>query len=120
MPDIDSLMQEWPADFEDALKEVGIPSAELDCTLQEYADLTCGTFNLQLRSSNSFGTDQRSKLVKIISTGLLDIPVYKSRIQSLHVLFTLYSAFKQSQHFQAFNKDPGQGARVEPDRLVIE
>ena len=42
MPDIDTLMQEWPADFEDALKEVGIPNAELDCTLQEYADLTCG------------------------------------------------------------------------------
>jgi len=30
---------------------------------------------------------------------LLDIPIYKSRIQALHVLFTLYSAFKNSEHF---------------------
>ena len=30
---------------------------------------------------------------------LLDIPVYKSRIHSLHLLFSLYSVFKQSQHF---------------------
>jgi len=28
---------------------------------------------------------------------LLDIPVYKSRVQSLHVLFTLYAEFKNSQ-----------------------
>ncbi|CAG0917648.1 unnamed protein product [Notodromas monacha] len=93
MPDIDTLMQEWPADFEEALREVGIPNAELECTLQEYTDLTCG---------------------------LLDIPVYKSRIQSLHVLFTLFSAFKQSQHFQAFNKQPGESVGIEPDRLVFE
>jgi len=29
--------------------------------------------------------------------GLLDIPVHKSRIQSLHLLFTLFSEFKNSQ-----------------------
>ena len=29
--------------------------------------------------------------------GLLDIPVYKSRVQSLHVLFSLYMEFKNSQ-----------------------
>ncbi|XP_023224326.1 intraflagellar transport protein 46 homolog [Centruroides sculpturatus] len=73
MPDIDTLMQEWPPEFEELLKEVGLPSADLDCTLEEY--------------------------VQII-TGILDIPVYKSKIQSLHVLFTLYSEFKNSQHFK--------------------
>uniref|UniRef100_A0A8C0ICL3 Intraflagellar transport protein 46 homolog n=1 Tax=Bubo bubo TaxID=30461 RepID=A0A8C0ICL3_BUBBB len=31
---------------------------------------------------------------------ILDIPVYKSRIQPLHVLFSLYSEFKNSQHFK--------------------
>lgn len=30
----------------------------------------------------------------------MDIPVYKSRVQSLHVLFTLYSVFKNSAHFR--------------------
>lgn len=29
--------------------------------------------------------------------GLLDIPVYKSRVHSLHVLFSLYTEFKNSQ-----------------------
>lgn len=27
----------------------------------------------------------------------MDIPVYKSKVQSLHVLFTLYAEFKNSQ-----------------------
>jgi hypothetical protein len=31
---------------------------------------------------------------------LLDIPVYKSRVQSIHVLFTLFSEFKNSEHFK--------------------
>lgn len=73
MPDIESLMQEWPPEFEELLKEVGLPSADLDCTLEEY--------------------------VQIIM-GILDIPVHKSKIQSLHVLFSLYSEFKNSQHFK--------------------
>jgi len=33
----------------------------------------------------------------LIFAALLDIPVYKSRIQSLHFLFSLYAAFKNSQ-----------------------
>lgn len=33
-------------------------------------------------------------------TAVMDIPVYKSRVQSLHVLFTLYSVFKNSAHFR--------------------
>ncbi|KAM4611518.1 intraflagellar transport protein 46 homolog [Polymixia lowei] len=73
MPDIDSLMQEWPGEVEEMLGSVQLPTAELDCDLKQYVDVICG---------------------------LLDIPVYKSRIQSLHVLFTLYLEFKNSQHFK--------------------
>ena len=32
-----------------------------------------------------------------VYAALLDIPVYKSRVQSLHVLFSLYMEFKNSQ-----------------------
>ncbi len=32
-----------------------------------------------------------------VISAILDIPVHKSRVQSLHVLFTLYSEFKNSQ-----------------------
>lgn len=95
MPDIDTLMQEWPAEFEDVLREVGLPTAELDCDLGQYVELVCS---------------------------ILDIPIYKNsqhhneKVQALHVLFTLYSEFKNSQHFRTLAeenrldnslKDPG-------------
>eukprot|EP00794_Sanderia_malayensis_P010947 gene10947-12108_t len=70
MPDIESLMQEWPPEFEEMLKNTGLPTADFDSDLIQYIDIICG---------------------------ILDIPVYKDRIQSLHVLFTLYSEFKNSQ-----------------------
>ncbi|XP_065056785.1 intraflagellar transport protein 46 homolog isoform X2 [Rhopilema esculentum] len=78
MPDVEGLMQEWPHDFEEMLKTVGLPTAELECDLQQYIDIVCG---------------------------ILDIPVHKSRVQSLHVLFTLYSEFKNSQHFNQLARD---------------
>ncbi|XP_076130657.1 intraflagellar transport protein 46 homolog isoform X1 [Alosa pseudoharengus] len=74
MPDIDTLMQEWPPEFEELLGKVNLPTADINCDLADYIDIICG---------------------------VLDIPVYKSRIQSLHVLFTLYSEFRNSQHFKA-------------------
>ncbi|XP_039085327.1 intraflagellar transport protein 46 homolog isoform X3 [Hyaena hyaena] len=74
MPDIDMLMQEWSPEFEELLGKVSLPTAEIDCSLAEYIDMICA---------------------------ILDIPVYKSRIQSLHLLFSLYSEFKNSQHFKA-------------------
>ncbi|XP_054989721.1 intraflagellar transport protein 46 homolog isoform X1 [Sorex araneus] len=74
MPDIDTLMQEWSPEFEELLGKVSLPTAEIDCSLAQYTDMICA---------------------------ILDIPVYKSRIQSLHLLFSLYSEFKNSQHFKA-------------------
>ncbi|XP_051494648.1 intraflagellar transport protein 46 homolog isoform X5 [Apus apus] len=73
MPDIESLMQEWSPEFEELLGKVGLPTAEMSCDLPEYIDMICA---------------------------ILDIPVYKSQIQPLHVLFSLYSEFKNSQHFK--------------------
>ncbi|XP_049713016.1 intraflagellar transport protein 46 homolog isoform X1 [Elephas maximus indicus] len=70
MPDIDTLMQEWSPEFEELLGKVSLPTAEIGCSLPEYIDMICA---------------------------ILDIPIYKSRIQSLHLLFSLYSEFKNSQ-----------------------
>ncbi|CAF0925448.1 unnamed protein product [Adineta ricciae] len=74
MPDVDSLMQEWPSEFEDLLRETAVPPADADVDLPTYIDIACA---------------------------LLDIPVYESRVQSLHALFTLYLDFKNSEHFKA-------------------
>ncbi|CAH3028209.1 unnamed protein product [Porites evermanni] len=78
MPDIEFLMQEWPAEFEELLNQVGLPTADLDVELNQYVDLVCG---------------------------ILDIPVHSNRIHALHVLFTLFSEFKNSQHFNQLAKD---------------
>ena len=47
-----------------------LPGPDLDVPLETYVDIVCG---------------------------LLDIPVYDSRIQSLHILFTLYDEAKRHQ-----------------------
>ncbi|XP_068164286.1 intraflagellar transport protein 46 homolog [Antennarius striatus] len=72
MPDIDALMQEWPPELEELLGCRRLPPAHLDCSPAQYCDIICS---------------------------LLDIPVSTSRIQSLHVLFSLYLQFRDSQHF---------------------
>ncbi|XP_062499319.1 intraflagellar transport protein 46 homolog [Corticium candelabrum] len=74
MPSVDALMQTWPPEFEELLQSTSLPSAELDCELKDFVDIVCG---------------------------LLDIPVHsKNRLHSLHLLFSLYSEFKNSQHFR--------------------
>ncbi|XP_068569144.1 intraflagellar transport protein 46 homolog [Cebidichthys violaceus] len=72
MPDIDSLMQEWPCELEEQLGRLQLPPARLRCSAAEYAETVCA---------------------------LLDIPVYGTRVQSLHLLFSLYLEFRDSQHF---------------------
>jgi intraflagellar transport protein 46 len=74
MPDSEKLMEAWPEEFEAALKQYPLPSPDLDLSLLEYVKVVCG---------------------------LLDIPVYENPIESLHLLFTLFSDFRNNPHFQA-------------------
>jgi len=83
-PEIETLMQEWPLEVEDAFQHIKIPTEEVDMDLAQYCKLACA---------------------------LLDIPVHnttnnKNVIESLHVLFTLYSEFRANPHFQQ-NNDQG-------------
>jgi intraflagellar transport protein 46 len=76
-PDIEDLMQEWPKATENALEFTSLPPADVDLSLEEYTRAICA---------------------------LLDIPVHDQTkdtdlIESLHVIFTLYSVFKESVHF---------------------
>lgn len=79
MPNVESLLQEWPPAVEALLRSAGLPPADLDVPLKDYADIVCG---------------------------LLDIPVFKSRIQSLHVLFSLFGEMRTLQQMQS--KPPPQ------------
>jgi len=73
-PDVESLLQVWPSDFEDLLSHsVTLPPGKIHMELYQYVRIICS---------------------------VLDIPVYHNLIESLHVLFTLYTEFKANQHFQ--------------------
>ena len=84
MPNVESLMQVWPDKEEACLKDLPFPDEKLNISLDNYAKLVCN---------------------------MLDIPVHKSEgkqsksiIESLHLLFTLYSQFKENKHFQNQNE----------------
>ncbi|KAL0234292.1 hypothetical protein PCE1_001329 [Barthelona sp. PCE] len=70
MPEIDTLMQTFNTDFEEKLKDFAMPMPYLDCTDKKYLEILCA---------------------------LLDIPMSENPIESLHVLFSLYSEFKANE-----------------------
>jgi len=41
MPDIESLMQEWPPEMEQAFKATPFPGPEIDMHVQDYAKIIC-------------------------------------------------------------------------------
>lgn len=73
MPDIDSLLDVWPEEFEIALKTLKLPSPDLDLSLAEYSKTLCA---------------------------ILDIPTYENPIESLHQMFSLYMDFRNNPHLQ--------------------
>lgn len=98
MPELDELMQEWPEEFESALKLFGIPESTFPGTLSQYIEVLCALF---------------------------DIPVYPNKIQSLHVLFCLYAAVRTSYHYRGAqssgSKDNVDIETIEKtDRLVLD
>jgi len=74
MPDIETLMDVWPEEFESLLDSVSLPPPELDLSLLEYVKTLCA---------------------------ILDIPVYDNPIESLHLMFSLFIEFRNNPHFQA-------------------
>lgn len=96
MPDLEELMQEWPEKFEKVLKIQGFPSPDCKLSLSQYIDVICAVF---------------------------DIPVYSSKIESLHMLFCLYAAIKNSQLYQpqnVYEETEDAENNNEPDQLVLE
>jgi len=86
MPDIEALMQIWPAPIEELLDVNPLPDADINLDLAAYVRTVCA---------------------------MLDIPVYGSLTEALHVLFTLYSDFKANVHFQQ------QLAAEQPQQMTI-
>jgi intraflagellar transport protein 46 len=74
MPEMEDLMEPWPAPFEEALASVLLPTAEIDLGFNDFAHVICA---------------------------LLEIPVRGNLIESIHHLFTLYSSFAGNDFFAA-------------------
>mmetsp|Transcript_12940 Transcript_12940/g.17031 ORF Transcript_12940/g.17031 Transcript_12940/m.17031 type:complete len:386 (+) Transcript_12940:271-1428(+) len=83
MPDIETLMEVWPDEFEEALSSLELPGPDMELSVEEYARIICT---------------------------VMDIPIYDNIAESLHVLFTLYQEFKSNQHFMGFGGN-GMGSR---------
>jgi intraflagellar transport protein 46 len=61
-----------------ALQGKNIPLEEIDLSVEEYSKFACALLDIPIHTTNN----------------------NKNIIESLHVLFTLYSEFKANQHFQ--------------------
>jgi len=87
MPDSDTLMDVWHPAVEEVLASVELPGPDLDISLDGYVRVVCAILGIPVHE---------------LSNG-------KSIIESLHVLFTLYSDFKSNQHFKQDFVDYNQG-----------
>lgn len=78
MPNIESLMQVWPDKLESAFKDIKFPDENLNISIENYAMLVSNMVDIPINKLNS----------------------NKAIVEALHVFFTLYSEFKENQHFQ--------------------
>ncbi|KAG9395307.1 Intraflagellar transport complex B protein 46 [Carpediemonas membranifera] len=75
MPDIDDLMQIWPAEFEEILKTSTLPGPDIELSLSEY--------------------------LEVVAT-LLDVPFERGQEREvLHLLFTLFHEVNTNEHYVA-------------------
>jgi intraflagellar transport protein 46 len=74
MPEMETLMEEWPREVEDCLRNIVLPSSEIDLSFDEYARVVCAMLDIPVRDDNL--------------------------IESLHHLFSLYSTFSGNTYFQ--------------------
>lgn len=77
MPDIDSLMQTWDGDFEKSLGKVNFRQEDVALDLETLSRVACNLFDVPIHDTK----DNRNL------------------IESLHVLFSLYSSFMANHHF---------------------
>lgn len=89
MPDMESLMKEWPEAMENILKVMEFPDERLKLGLEDYCRLACN---------------------------LIDIPVHKLQnkravIESLHMFFSLYQVIVEN--FKKKDEENTAGPKVE-------
>ncbi|XP_011298442.1 intraflagellar transport protein 46 homolog [Fopius arisanus] len=77
MPDIDSLMQQWPSEVENTLNDTQLDLTKFDCDLPHLVDIVCN---------------------------LMDIPVKpETRLESLYTLFSLFLEVRDIKDSTSFS-----------------
>jgi intraflagellar transport protein 46 len=105
MPDVEALMEQWPAAFEAFLdssssssssssdsSDALLPSPDLDLSLAEYAKTLCS---------------------------ILDIPCERP-VEALHLMFTLFLDFRNNPHFAARLNEENGGDRGAQGKGAVE
>ncbi|KAI9204270.1 intraflagellar transport complex B protein 46 C terminal-domain-containing protein [Polychytrium aggregatum] len=105
MPDIEDLMQVWPPEIEAAVSEIVLPSPAIDLALPLYVQLINTVLDIPVSTVSSKPGPQRPSQPPPQSHAMLSAGA--QTIESLHVLFTLYSEFKNSHHFKALQRMSG-------------
>lgn len=78
MPDFDTVMDEWPSQMEQAMRNFEFPGPDIAMSTEEYARLMCAMLNIPVhKTANNKGV-----------------------IEALHMMFTVFSDFKENPHFQ--------------------
>ncbi|KAJ1560522.1 Intraflagellar transport protein 46 [Cladochytrium tenue] len=116
MPDVEDLMQVWPPDFEDALDASTpvLPGPDIDLSLVEYARLVTALLDIPMAAGPPPPSETDKDNIKAKGRPShhhhgKKPPASTAAVESLHVLFTLFSEFKNSQHFQTTGMGGGGG-----------
>ncbi|KAI5629233.1 intraflagellar transport protein 46-like [Silurus asotus] len=81
MPDIDTLMQEWPPEFEELLSKMNLPTADISCDLAEYIDIICDKSNTTISSTPGPLTTSK---VQVTVTGEEFVNALKSESEPIY------------------------------------
>ncbi|KAJ3108226.1 Intraflagellar transport protein 46 [Phlyctochytrium planicorne] len=96
MPDIEELMQVWAPEVEQAFDTVALPSPELDMPLNQYARVIAAILDIPAPTHTTQSSPNKDGKKKNST----------STIEALHVIFSLYAEFKNSQHFGSMGRSP--------------
>jgi len=72
----------WPEPLENAFRDIIIPREGLNIGLDNYSKIICSLLDIPIHNANSNNQNNNSI------------------VEALHVLFSLYSEFKENKHFQ--------------------
>ncbi|KAI8809769.1 intraflagellar transport complex B protein 46 C terminal-domain-containing protein [Cladochytrium replicatum] len=91
MPDIEQLMAEWPPAVDETIgsQAIALPTSEMNLPLQDYIKIFCAVLDIPVYSASA---DKKPNTKETKSKS-------RAHIESLHALLSVYSEFKNSQHF---------------------